>query len=322
MGIFVNPPDVNFYLNVVVTFLGIFALQYTMRVYRKIRSNDYLLMSISLFGIVASYPWLIYLLYFTPAWFSYLWIQDDRWFDYQGWITLFITLFYLSYFCLYLYVIRLRSWKSYKPLTKFFLSLLTVEVFLGSVAHTFIYNVTLWITRDWSIHSGEVVPWFFNISLIRLFSPTSEIADLLHDKELRFVTAIVVIIYFSTIKPSSNARPVIFSRLIWIFFGVTNLIINLVSSYFILFGETDANLFLLSIGIYGEVVMIIVLVIMIVTFPEALLISDYQILKARRLYPIVKEESERPSLDLFNFDKRLKEYVSTLPEELFVHTGD
>lgn len=68
---------------------------------------------------------------------------------------------------------------------------------------------------------------------------------------------------------------------------------------------------------YLETISLLVLMILIALYPETLLISEYQILEAKKLYNLIeKEEDKKWNFQIKNTIKNLNDYIKEIPQVL------
>jgi hypothetical protein len=187
----------------------------------------------------------------------------------------------------------------------------------------------MFITRDW----GRFYPnWYVADELILQFWVLRFFFQTTQGALVFFLTVmyLVLAISYVTLKPVINSRNIKISRIVWIFFSL----VSMLKWFAFLSFENEFNLFsslpffqeLRSLWIdYDifeilETISLVSLMTVVGLYPESLLITEYQILKAKKLYSIIqrnKMSEENTQLDDINIS--LKNYIQLLPFEIISH---
>jgi hypothetical protein len=261
----------------------------------------------------------------TNAWREYFWNQDDRYWNFKFFILFFNILFITGQLALFIFTIRLREWSSYSKLKKVVIIALLTEFILTGPIRRIISNCQMLIERDFNlIFSTDPFPWFLRISVTGIFFST---VDKLSVYE--FVPEIILFafIFISniTLKTPARDKKVLLSKWIWVFFALVEIIqstLTLLSDLYLDREDfsTTEWLYLTNIQTYGHVFAMILIMLLIIYSPEALLLTEYQILRAENLYSYVNNLPSSEIHSFLSFDARLIDYIESLPMEIIAES--
>lgn len=134
-------------------------------------------------------------------------------------------------------------------------------------------------------------------------------------------------IAYSRLIPVFKTKNIRIAKIAWVLFGSLMMIkwfiyINLQNDLQLLINIPflePVRLLLLNSQPYEylETISLLVLMILIALYPETLLISEYQILEAKKLYNLIeKEEDKKWNFQIKNTIKNLNDYIKEIPQVL------
>ncbi|MFW9997731.1 MAG: hypothetical protein ACFFD4_37170 [Candidatus Odinarchaeota archaeon] len=303
LALFYKPPDIFLVIYVLTIIAGSYTVYRLIRFYLDVRSVDYLLIAFFVFGTIVYFTiWQLWLDYLSP--FG-LFIQDPYFvvgyvFESENiYPEIFVSSlgYFWGYFILLIILIRLRPWKDYHPVVKGVLLLVIIEStfnVIKDIAFNYIWPIMFspeFTTAEY-IAEYTSLPLSFTMILNILLADAS-LSTILVYYPLYIMTFLSVIIAFLTIKPEIETTAIRISRFTWIVFGVVKLLepLNAYLTGIVSAGETYF--------VAKEIVIIVAflstlfLLSLLATVPEALLITNYQLMRAKNLYAIYESEQER-----------------------------
>jgi hypothetical protein len=184
------------------------------------------------------------------------------------------------------------------------------------------YSLDEWFLQLWSFHfitRGIITV----LSLFMDLTYTSHSIAILSTQPYAVGFYLLLAIAYLTIKPAKQTREIKAARLGWIFYGWVNaikwsvwLFLDFIFIFGIDFGTEEFIWFIFEIL---ELSSLIVIMIIVAFYAEVLLITEYQLLRARNLYELIDiQPTGRPfPLDLLGFDSAsVVEYIEGLPPDI------
>ena len=313
---FYKPLDFYFVLYLLTIIAGSYTIYRLTRFYLDIRSVDYLLIALFIFGTaVCLFMWQLWTDYLSPFG-QFVVIRSPE--VLFVWPELFVgrAAYYWGHFLLLIMVIRLRPWKEYHPVIKGILLFLVLESFLLTMAD--LVHGLYWprIMQEGDSVYSEIPPLTFTVILAPLLEPFIPGSWLVGSGVFN-IAFLSTIIAFLTLKPEINVRAVRISRISWIIFGGVKLLeplYRLVLS--IGFDVILPHFDLFELVVIFALVAVVFLVSFLAIAPEALLLTKWQLMRAKNLYAIYEREEQARSgvLGFLDHEKRLKDYLDYLAQ--------
>ena len=305
---FYKPLDLFFVIYLLTIIAGSYTIYRLTKFYLDIRSVDYLLIAFFIFGsAVYLFMWQLWTDYLSP--FG-IWVGRAE--AILVWPELFVgrAAYYWGYFILLIMVIRLRPWKEYHPVIKGILLFLVLESFLLTMAdlvHGFYWPRVL--TEGPGVYE-EIPPLTFTMILALFLDPS--IGTWLVGYGVFNIAFLSLIIAFLTLKPEIKVKAVRISRISWIIFGGVKLLEPL---YRLLITEPEYFVRFELVVIFAFFAILFLLGFLAFA-PEALLLTKYQLMRAKKLYVIYEREVQARSgvLGFLDYEKRLKDYFDYLEQ--------
>jgi hypothetical protein len=305
----INFLDFGFLLSLLTIIIGTVAIITITRYYLHIRSVDYLLIAYFIFGIVA---WQIYLVYgaFVDPLFI-IWggpgLTALNSGIHSGFVMRHLTRqpYFWGMAVLFIQNVRMRSWKSYHPILKItiFIFFIDILLFVGIdfFTSTYIHEAATMETFLARVHETNAIVYNFTTAISQLFFPGTTSC-----LTISIMVYLFVIYTYITLRPENQTQSLKISRIIWIIYALFGLAVFL-GGYLSMRGvySIEWELIFQQILSLSTLVQLILLFIIQVFIPESLLITDYQILRARNMYKVI-ESDEKPILIDLN---RVREYL-------------
>ncbi|MFX0204897.1 MAG: hypothetical protein ACFFDT_02850 [Candidatus Hodarchaeota archaeon] len=306
---FYKPLDLFFVIYLLTIIAGGYTIYRLTKFYLDIRSVDYLLIAFFIFGsAVYLFMWQLWTDYLSPGG---IWMGSPE--AIFVWPELFVgrAAYFWGHFILLIMVIRLRPWKEYHPVVKGILFLLVLESFLLTMAD--LVHGLYWprILQEGPSVYSEIPPLTFTVILAPLLEPFIPSSWLVGYGVFN-IAFLSTIIAFLTLKPEINIRAVRISRISWIIFGGVKLLEPL---YRLLITEPDYFVRFELIVIFAFFAILFLLSFLALA-PEALLLTKWQLMRAKNLYAIYEREEQARSgvLGFLDHEKRLKDYLDYLAQ--------
>jgi len=310
---FYKPLDLFFVIYLLTIIAGSYTIYRLTKFYLDIRSVDYLLIAFFIFGsAVYLFMWQLWLDYLSP-YGIWLYIPEARPEAIFVWPELFVGrgAYYWGHFILLIMIVRLRPWKEYHPVVKGIVLLLVLESFLLTMAD--LVHGLYWprIMREGPQVYNEIPPLTFLAILAPLLEPFIS-GSWLVGYGVFNITFLSTIIAFLTLKPEINVRAVRISRISWIIFGG----VKLLEPLFRLFYKELPYFVVYELSVIFAFFAILFLLLFLAIAPEALLLTKYQLMRAKNLYAIYEREEQARSgvLGFLDHEKRLKDYLDYLDQ--------
>lgn len=328
---FYATPDATFYFYVISLILGIFLLYRLTVFYRKYGSTEYLLLGLIFFGtIVSLFLWQTWELYLSPL--SSMLFSGDLDFNTRGYpeLLLFQFNFFVADALWIIHGIRLHGYKNASRFHRiFFFILVYAHVFrllnITAFGLDLIFNPE---KEFFSLRSSN--PWYQKIHafywLFELFGLERLRGALAIVLTTGVLTTIYMIYAYLTLKTQGNKRIARTSQLLWILAFTLSMVFGLLQVSWIL-GILDLQPlntweFFLAVG---STLSLLPLIILLALYPEGLLITEQQIVRAGKLYTVLspdKQEKSSGLTSIFNYESHLSDYIKSLPPELLKGGGD
>ena len=214
--------------------------------------------------------------------------------------------YFLSQLLVVWHAIRIRGWKNSQRITRVFM------VFL-----VYINSVIIMLGLEGELSSTPNDQWNFFIWKFEIFHRFSN-HELMYLTAPTVLTYLFVILTYLQIKVYARNKVTTITKVMWIIFGIVIIIQRVISDYVNEFGIDQENVF--RIWAVGTFLIMVVIQITLVLFPESLLITKNQILQAHNLYKIANR-SGKGSFDskvysAFDYHARVSSYLDSLPPEM------
>ncbi|NHJ01756.1 MAG: hypothetical protein EAX86_06405 [Candidatus Heimdallarchaeota archaeon] len=319
--LFTRPPDLFLVTYSLSILLGSFCTYRLILFYKESLSSQYLVLAVFTFGMsVTMFLWQMWLEFFSLvnldislAWTSY--IEPE--------IMIGQANYFIGMIAMLIYAIRLRVWNDYHILVKIFFIWLLYENIVMGFLYWPVGRTLLWL---------DILPfgyWENPQFLLNLISPYYIVTTAILPELISFYAALFnpigfgvplffVYAYLSA-KPEISTSKIFWSRVFWILFGLSNIILELISIFDLasFFGIQTASVWygLLSVK---QTIILSGLAILFVLAPEALLITRAQIFQAKALYRKVERGELGPPVqsNVLDYKSRFRTYIDSFPAEL------
>lgn len=215
--------------------------------------------------------------------------------------------YFLSQLLVAWHAIRIRGWKNSNIMTRIFMGFLI-----------YINSIVILIGLEGELSSNPQQEGSFKIWSFEIFHRLSD-QDLIYLTIPTLLTYLFVIITYLQIKVYAKNSVAKATKTVWIVFGTFIIIQRLISDNLADLDLSQHEAY--QIWAFGTFIVMIVIQIILFLFPESLLITKNQILRAHNLYKIAnsKEKStgDRSRIySTFNYQDRVATYLDSLPLEL------
>lgn len=323
--------DLTWTIRIIIFLISIFALYKSLLHYYKIQSIDYLLIAIVFFG----YGYLqLHWALFQPTINKLKLAKDPSFFNLIPQILVVQIFWVLGIWAFLVFLARFINIKKQSRSIQLLYGIFCIEGVLEGFYYVLspIYMLTSSTFQNYQLSEWYLQIWFshFVIDLILLVLSvfishinTSSVTPVLGvDFYIVILDLFIAIIYFRT-KPIVKTKQTDVSRYAWILFGIFNgfswicyMALIILMQYSNVLASQEVYFMISLIQFLGMGLLMIVLSF----YPEALLISDYQIMKAQKLYQFVEQiEKPKPTpLQFLDINQSLNDYVTKLPPELLM----
>lgn len=302
--------DINFYGYLFLDVLGLIATIVATNYYRKFGSKDYLILAYFFLSVVfLNSLFLTFWLYLTP-WLEWAFDDPIKYITYvqpQVLIVRFAT--FVGIWLLLLQAIRMQPWESYSLITRIFAFFILLESGLY-----IIQDVVEYIN---SIIMQNVFPpaesWFYKLTILHWIFPRTETSAVALNLIYALVFGFIGYLYFIKLREHSHSiivRSIITWIVLTISLSISWFIPIIVSQIPTLARNPGAAAFMYEVSFYFTFIGMALITALIVLYPEALLITEYQINKADKLYKLI-EVDDHGILPIFGL-QRVKEYLTSL----------
>lgn len=342
MAIFYNPPDLNFVLLATVFVISSIATVLAIRNYFKIKSIDFILMAILFFSYTywSFHHILTYGIYFPfqpaiTAMANQCWVGTPCYFE-----LMYIHVFLLQitwsagWLALFIHTVRAIDIRKRNIIVKLLTGIIAIES-VALYIYINLHAILILITQDTTYLDCNANGcgfysdgyWYLQLWISRLFfdGVTAMNIDLIMLYGFVFVS-------FLFVKPVVKSREIRIIKYLWLILplalGFTYV------QYLAMFNPFVGNSFLNVFGRYVEsfemflrvlyilwFVAFVPIGILITLFPQGLLMSEYQILRAHNLYKLTKSETTGNRFAILNPLSQIKGYVEKLPESIRTSIG-
>ncbi len=215
--------------------------------------------------------------------------------------------YFLSQLLVVWHVIRIREWKISRPITR---------VFMGFLVY--INLVVILIGLEGELSSNPTAQSTFAMWNFEIFHKLSD-QDLIYLTVPTVLTYTFVILTYLQIKVYAKNKVTSATKVVWIIFGSFIIIQRIISDYVEELGISQHDVF--QIWAIGTFLVMVVIQITLVLFPESLLITKNQILRAHNLYKIANTHEKRifdrsREYSTFDYHDRVASYLDSLPPEM------
>jgi parallel beta-helix repeat protein len=323
--LFFRPPDIFVLTYMLAVILGAFCTYRLVLYYRETHSSQYLLLSGFIFGTaVTLFLWQLWVDYLSRAAVNYS----------LGLFNLFepeflvgLASYFLGMIALLIFAVRLRPWKEYHILLKILIILLGYEIICGGLLYWPFGRTLQWLSilpigyfndPQFLFNQLSIV---YNLNQLKILpAPISHLSSF---QLLVFLINVFIAFAYLTAKPEVKTQKIIISRVFWVIFGLSNILLESISLFNVanVFGLADpfAWFALLSVK---QTILLLGLTFLLVIAPESLLITRAQIFQARKLYEKIEKGDlgprmlGEPRFHLLDYKTRFKVYMDSLPPEL------
>ncbi|MCE7736299.1 MAG: hypothetical protein GPJ54_15570 [Candidatus Heimdallarchaeota archaeon] len=316
-------PDIYFLFNVLSIVFSLFLIYKSIKYFQLIRSTEYLIIA----GIFLRYAYtnwvivrVIYYENFTVHWIN----QADYYWQGFPWVMGFGIAVALGNMLILYHVSHILDFAE-KRWLKITFGIVSVIAALWAL-FTIIWGLETAIAENWNAWNEIGVPkpykWYHKFFFFHfLFSDENVSAQL-----PAILVNLTLIFAYVTIKPEINSKPIIISRILWISFGISNIINGVINIYVNQGSLADWDLERTFNSLNtAEFISVSAIIILLLLYPETLLVSRYQIINAHNLYKMVDKSSNveiTTGLPFISTSNSLQEYISNLPPELIFAPQD
>jgi hypothetical protein len=302
--------DIGLILKILTIIMGIITIIIVARYYLYLKVVDYLLIAFFIFGLIGWEIWVIYYYLADPTYYSIVGQSGITGLNngfHLGYLTrnLLRQLFIWGAFALFLQNVRMRSWKEYHLIMKIVIITIFIELIFWIIGdfilNTYIFeatNIEMWHTRASKAHNT-------------VFSLTTLIQQILFPgtkwNQMYMIVIYIFIFYtYLTLKIEHPTRSIKLSRIIWMIFALFGLFIWLFYYFYrIGFIYLGWRGWLEESIAFFTLLQFILFVIIQILIPESLLITNYQIMQAKKMYKNIKNKTMPAVL---GFD-RVQDYI-------------
>ncbi|MCH8908382.1 MAG: hypothetical protein IH840_14940 [Candidatus Heimdallarchaeota archaeon] len=248
--------------------------------------------------------------------------QDPHYWVGYKYVGFIVLLAQVGMLMLFLHVFRMKKFSEQHVTYKIFSSYLLIELVTHIVAFTIHYVETLF-TSNWSF-SGTLgywnpYKWYMKLFPSYLYIPDiSPLANPWYVILPGLLTYVFVAYTYLTIKPETDTKGLLYSRIAWFIFVTSAFIFDfaniLVGTEVVGFSDV---LIIFNWGAVAEFISVAGIIVLLYFFPETLLITQEQIFRATNLYKILEEKSMvQVGLPFINRTEQFMDYIQQLPPEL------
>ncbi|MFW9780576.1 MAG: hypothetical protein ACFFE8_17170 [Candidatus Heimdallarchaeota archaeon] len=323
-------PDLIFVVMLLNILAGLFLLYKSIKHYQMTRSGEFLIVGTYFFSLTffVTFRWV--LTYFTDF-FERAYVARDplAWQQITG-IWILLHLFWgAGIITILIHLLRLINWRQRHPVIKGVLLLIAIEGVLQAIYYnTFFIQVfyfqdwTHWLENTYTTTKYPLTNlWLFH--LIPFFTPSAGLT--MYFVLQGFLMALV----YGTVNPVAATKEITRARMAWVVFGVIYGLRWLLNMPFLIdvpifqdnlaFWSLFAGSIEQPIALAGEILESLataMLMLIIAVYPETLLITEYQLLRANRLYRFASDHPEKSQGSILDYKARVGTYFQSLPPEL------
>jgi hypothetical protein len=297
MAIIIANIDFTMLFQIGTVIIGIIALYKSIGNYRLIRSKDYLLLFLIIFGMTL---YTFYgLLYRFEILMSYGRAAPDGnqlWWD-QDWTQIILnTAFGIMIVAFVIHSIRLYIWKNSHIITKIILLVILFE----GIAHAFyyfIYPIYYFEVQEFVLFFWSTPEWFLQLWFLHWIIQPPVVAL----NALALIIYPLLVIAYLYLKPVKVTRSINSVRYLWIFFGITQTVrtiifLTLTWDMFKIGYDPLIHEFALDIVNVIQFIAFAGILIIVAFYPETLLITETQLIQAKILQ--IKDPEDKKRLEL------------------------
>ena len=323
--LFFRPPDIFVLTYGLTVILGGFCTYRLVLYYRETHSSQYILLTGFIFGTaVTMFLWQLWVDYLSRAAVDY---SLGLFSLFEPEIMVGQANFFLGMIALLIFAVRLRPWKEYHILLKSLIILLGYEIICGGLLYWPFGRTLQWLNilpigyfndPQFLFNQLSIV---YNLNQLKILpAPLSHLSSF---QLVVFLINVFVAFAFLTAKTVVKTQKIRISRVFWVIFGLSNILLESISLFNVanVLGLSDPFVWFALLSV-KQTILLAGLTILLVTAPEALLITRAQIFQARKLYQKLEKGDlgpkmpEDPRFHLLDYKNRFKAYVDSLPSEL------
>lgn len=319
-------PDLEFVVMVLSIIAGLYVIYKSIRHYQMVGSKEFLLIAVFFLSITVFTAFRVYTGYISDFFDEYYGNRNPAAMQQISPLWMIVHIIWgAGIVAIIVHLLRLIEWRRRHPILKGLLLFIAVEGILEAIYYIS-FNFQMFYNQDWLYYADNLLTvdhypftnlWFFH--LIPFISPSTALYVYLGIQNL--LLALIYII----IKPIVTSREVKIVRVAWILFGTIvglrwilflPVIVEIpffqenMSFWFTFAQLSTAAEFLEFLALTG-------LALAVARYPEALLITEFQVTKAAKLYQYIEDYELISRLpNLISTEKHLVNYIQSVPPEI------